>query len=115
LDQLTDYPPLSAKVATTSTSNNSQPISVLQLTALPPTDYALDLLSLKNEINQLKTIIVTAVELIKHDIVSLHNTHSTPTSNAMDTNDNHAGSDNMNAPPQPIQTQNLTSPQLSMN
>jgi len=65
----------------------------------------MDLLSLKNEINQLKTIIVTAVELIKHALVSLQDTHK-PMSTAMDTNaDQSANSKNTTDPTQTTCTQ----------
>jgi len=102
-----DYPPpLPTKVATNSTSSNCEPLSAMLPTAMPPPDYAMDLLLLKNEINQLKTIIVMAVELIKHAIVSLQDTHGEPMSNAMDTKANHSvSSNNMTVLTQPTRTQ----------
>jgi len=73
---------------------------------LPPLDYATDLQLLKNEINQLKTIIVMAVELIKHALVSLQDTHREPMSTAMDTNaDQSVNSDNMTGLTPPTCTQ----------
>jgi len=79
------------KVATNSTSNNSQPNCVLQQMApastatTQTTDYAVDLLSIKTEISKLKMIIATAMEQIKNAITSLTAPSSTSPSNNMDT------------------------------
>ncbi len=49
------------------------------------TEYAAALLSLKTEIDSLKTTIAMAIEQITNAIKSLINTPHTPESNAMDT------------------------------
>jgi len=54
------------------------------MTTTMTTGYAAELLVLKNDINQLKTIIATTVEQITHAIASLQATNGRVTSSAMD-------------------------------
>jgi len=63
-------------------------------------DYTKELLSLKTEVESLKTIIAMAVEQIKHAITSLTVTTSKPVSNDMETDADSLETTNIN-PTQP--------------
>jgi len=87
LDQLTEYPPLVSNTVTPTSSNPSNSTNIMQSTATAetkttvhqPSGYTTELHSLKQEIAQLKTIIVMAVEQITQAITSLINRgHQSP-------------------------------------
>jgi len=94
-DQSAEYPPLPTAVAPNATSNNRLHTPAMLPTETAHNAYATDLLQLKDEINQLKTLIAMAVKQITHAIESLHGTPSTPMSNAMEIKaENNKSSDN---------------------
>ncbi len=69
-------------------------------TVMTPHDYVMEMLSLKNKINQLKAMIATAVEQITKAIASLHATHCQPMPSAMETKvKNSLSSDSSTEPP----------------
>jgi len=69
------------------------------MTTTTTTGYATELLALKNNINQLKTIIATVVEQIMHAIASLQATNGRVMPSAMDMdNENSTNFDAPNAP-----------------
>jgi len=74
-------PPTSAA---TTTENNNYLTPAKANPATSSEAQISELLSLKNEIAQLKTTIMTAVQEIAQAVASLHATHRQPQSNAMD-------------------------------
>ncbi len=72
--------------STNSMTNTQQTNSLPMTTATNAATYAVELLSLKTEIDSLKTVIALAVEQFKNAIKSLTTTPHQPASNAMDTN-----------------------------
>jgi len=96
-NQSADYPPLSTTNIVNSPSSPSTLIAAT--TTMTTTGYAAESLALKNNINQLKTIIANAVEQITHAIASLQTTNGRVTANAMDMDIEN--STNVNAPSAP--------------
>jgi len=77
--------PLSPQTGTSLISSNGNSTMAMTPTVMTPNAYAMELLSLKQEIAQLKTTIATAVEQITKAIASLHEPQRLPRSNDMDT------------------------------
>ncbi len=88
----TEYPPLPPTSAPKSNNNGncSKPNPGPQSTSNEPSDSITELLSLKQEIAQLKTTIVTAVEQLLKAIASINVNPSQSPSNAMDIENAHA-------------------------
>jgi len=80
-DQLQESP----YTGTPLTNTHSNATTAMIPPATTPNAYAMELLSLKQELAQLKTAIVMAVEQILTAIASIHATKSQPTSNDMET------------------------------
>jgi len=89
--------PLSNPTVTQPTSSPCTSKLTLMVTA--PCNYATELLALKNEVSQLKTTILMAVEKIMEAIASLHANQSTPVPHIMDTDMENASTPTLNAPP----------------
>jgi len=83
LDQSAEYPQLSTTNIINSPSSPST-LTAAMISTMMTTGYASELLSLKTDINQLKTIITNAVEQIMNAIASLQATNSRVMSSAMD-------------------------------
>jgi len=66
--------------------------------AMAPSNYATELLMLKQEISQLKTTIMMAMEQIMKAITSLHTNHCQPVSHVMDTDMENTTTTTLNAP-----------------
>jgi len=81
-DTLKKSLPTTPAATTTENNNYSTPAKANQATS--SNAQISELLSLKNEIAQLKTTIMTAVQEIAQAVASLHATHRQPQSNAMD-------------------------------
>jgi len=82
-DQSVELPP-STPMITQTISNSCTTTQTMTSTATAPNDYTAELLALKQEIAQLKSTILTAVEQITTAIASFHATKSPPVSQ-MDT------------------------------
>ncbi len=93
-DQSAEYPPLPKSSTSHATSNNRHNNPTTQATETVPTTYATDLLQLKEEINQLKTLIVTAVEQITAAIASFQKIPNPSSPNAMDIDADYKSLDN---------------------
>jgi len=98
-DQSIDSP---VTTTTVSTSGSSPSNSTSTTATTAHTDYAAEMMALKNEISSLKTLLTNAITQFKQAMESINVTAHTPVSNAMEMDNEVANEGNQLPEPNPI-------------